>query len=284
MDEHVMEALGKAKVVIRDGRVVEVGEPLIEYCPLFHAARGIERLTKEAIRENIAFRIRDVGMFTPRRSFEPEKFVDFGVSEILMSALARGLLDAAVTVCDGAGTVISDDAELVQAIGARISGLVSTSPIASTIEHIKGAGGHVLDEQHATIDQVRGLERAMELGYRRIGITVSTVEDARACRRLARDGMSVALFGVHLTGLTQAEAREMAELVDVMTACASRHVREQAGERALLQAGASVPMFALTQLGKELMLERMKDVPSPLFVRRTKLPHTEQGRSPSPLV
>lgn len=279
-----MEALGRARVVIRDGRVVEVGEPLIEYCPLFHAARGIERITKRAIRENIAFRIKDVGMFTSRRSFESGKFVDFGVSEILMSALTRGLLDATVTVCDGAGTVISDSAELVQAIGARMSGLVSTSPIASTIEHIKGAGGHVLDEHHATIDQPRGLERAIALGYRRIGVTVSTVEDARACRRLERDGVSVALFGVHVTGLTQDEAREMAELVDVMTACASRHVREQAGERALLQAGASVPVFALTQLGKELILERIRDVSSPMLIRRAKLPHIEQDKSPRPLV
>jgi len=283
MDEHVMEALGRARVVIRGGRVVEVGKPLIEYCPLFHVARGIERLTEETIRENIELRIREVGMFTPRRSFEPEKFVDFGVSETLMSALGRGLLDAAVTVCDGAGTVITEDARLVQAIGARISGLVSTSPIPSTIEHIERAGGCVLDERHATIDQQRGLERAIALGYRRIGITVSTVEDARACRRLERDGVSVALFGVHLTGLTRDEAVEMAELVDVITACASRHVRELAGEKALLQAGVSVPVFALTQLGKELMLERMKDVSSPMLIRRARLPHGE-GRSPVPLV
>jgi hypothetical protein len=27
MDEHVMEALGKAKIIIRDGKVVEVEEP-----------------------------------------------------------------------------------------------------------------------------------------------------------------------------------------------------------------------------------------------------------------
>ena len=29
MDEHVMEALGKAKIIIRDGKVVEVEEPQV---------------------------------------------------------------------------------------------------------------------------------------------------------------------------------------------------------------------------------------------------------------
>ena len=36
MDEHVIEALGRAKITIKDGKVVDVGEPMIEYCPLFH--------------------------------------------------------------------------------------------------------------------------------------------------------------------------------------------------------------------------------------------------------
>lgn len=38
-----MEALGKTRVRVRDGRVVEVSQPLIEYCPLFHKYRGIEK-------------------------------------------------------------------------------------------------------------------------------------------------------------------------------------------------------------------------------------------------
>lgn len=55
MDEHVIEALGKARIVIKNGKVVEVGEPQIEYCPLFHKYRGIEKLDPETVKENMEF-------------------------------------------------------------------------------------------------------------------------------------------------------------------------------------------------------------------------------------
>lgn len=64
MDRHVMEALGKARVVVENGRVVEVTEPKIKYCPLFAKHRGIKEITKESIKENIEFRIKDFGLFT----------------------------------------------------------------------------------------------------------------------------------------------------------------------------------------------------------------------------
>ena len=47
MDKHVIEALGRARITVQDGKVVDVGEPKIEYCPLFHKHRGIEKLTPE---------------------------------------------------------------------------------------------------------------------------------------------------------------------------------------------------------------------------------------------
>ena len=33
-DEHIIEAIGRCRVVIRDGKVVEVGEAMIKDCPL----------------------------------------------------------------------------------------------------------------------------------------------------------------------------------------------------------------------------------------------------------
>ena len=33
-DEHVIEAIGKCRIVIRNGVVVEVGPPLVSECPL----------------------------------------------------------------------------------------------------------------------------------------------------------------------------------------------------------------------------------------------------------
>jgi len=49
VDEHVVEALGKARIVIRDGKVVEIGEPQIKYCPLFHKYRGMEKIDLQTI-------------------------------------------------------------------------------------------------------------------------------------------------------------------------------------------------------------------------------------------
>ena len=55
MDEHVIEGLGKARIVVRDGKVVEVGEPLLSYCPIFDKHRGIKKFDKDSITKNIEY-------------------------------------------------------------------------------------------------------------------------------------------------------------------------------------------------------------------------------------
>ncbi|MDW7733537.1 MAG: DUF2099 family protein, partial [Methanolobus sp.] len=148
---HIMEILGRAKVVVEDGKVVEVGEPQIRWCPIFEKARGIKEITKEEVRKNMEFRIRDFGLFTAERKLEMDVFVGFGASEVMMTGLNRGMLDTTVTVCDGAGTVITNNPSLVQGMGARISGLVETEPIDAVINGIADRGGIVLDPSNATI-------------------------------------------------------------------------------------------------------------------------------------
>ena len=56
MSEHIIEALGLSKITIKDGKVVDVTEPEVECSPLFDHHRGIKKLTKEVIAENIQFR------------------------------------------------------------------------------------------------------------------------------------------------------------------------------------------------------------------------------------
>jgi len=77
----------------------------------------------------------------------------------MMTGLKRGLIDSTVTVCDGAGTVITDNPELVQGMGALMSGLIETEPIEEIIEGIESRGGIVLDKEKAGIDQVSGLRK-----------------------------------------------------------------------------------------------------------------------------
>jgi hypothetical protein len=38
---HVMELFGKARVVIKDGKVVDVSEPIADWCPIFSKGSNV---------------------------------------------------------------------------------------------------------------------------------------------------------------------------------------------------------------------------------------------------
>jgi len=276
---HVMEMVGNARVVIEDGKVTEVSDPVITWCPLFEKARGIEKITPEKIRENMEFRIQTFGLFTSNRLLDNfEDFVGFGASETMMSGLQNKLIDASVSVCDGAGTVITENPSLVQGMGARMSGLVETSPIPETIQKIKERNGFVLDEKTAIIDPIAGAEKAIALGFKKIAVTVAKAETAVEIRKLEKkNSVSFIIIGVHTTGLSRNDAKTMAENADIITLCASQCLREI---KPLLQVGTAVPLIALTQAGKELLLERAKYVNSTLLVNTMPLPYLPDQKQP----
>jgi putative methanogenesis marker protein 8 len=208
--------------------------------------------------------------------------VNFGASEIMMTALRRGIIDSTVTVCDGAGTVITSNPGLVQGMGALMSGLIETEPIPETIAGIEARGGIVLDKEKACIDQTEGCRMACELGYKNIAVSVVCPEDAGKLRELEKEyGVELTLIGAHLTGLRTREAREFIAALDIVTGCASRTVRDIV--KPILQVGTSVPMFAITQKGKELLCERAKEVDSPILVNTMKLPVLPEHKQPKPL-
>ena len=161
----IMEIMGKTRVVVKDGEVIEVGESELEWCPLIDKLSGVQKITPEEVKKNVESKIKDYGMFTSKRQLlGQDTFVAFGASEIMMSGLRSGFLDATVTACDGAGTVISNNPELVQGIGGRMSGLVKTEPISDVIDGIQKLGGTVLDNKTASIDPISGVKKAAELG------------------------------------------------------------------------------------------------------------------------
>ncbi len=284
-DRHVMEALGKTRVVVENGKVVEVGEPQTEYCPIFDKVRGIKKFTPETAKQNIEFRIKDFGMFTEHRELEMEIFVGFGASETFMTGLRRGLIDTSVTACDGAGTVITSNPKLCQGMGSRISGLIETSPIPKLIQRIHELGGIVLDPETARIDQVEGVKKAIELGYKKIGVSVTNVKDIREIRRIEKkEGVTVVGFGVHTTGMPEDEAKEFIKLVDMTTGCTSKYIRGCIAGSTIAQFGTAIPIFAITQIGKELLLERAKEVEDPMLINTMKLPVLPEEKQPRPLI
>ncbi len=250
-DEHIIEAIGRCRVVVQNGNVVSVGDPIIADCPLAKRfAFPVPEITKEAVKENIGHRIQAFGMCTPAREvLDTRPFVGFGASELLSFGIKAGLIDAAVLVCDGAGTVIAPTPALVQGIGGRMSGLVRTTPYKEVIHRIEQNGGYVLDHISGHIDQLAGVVLASEQGFARVAVTVADPGTAEAIRKIHPDTFVVA---VHVSGLTHDEARRLVAASDLVTACASKPIREIAGAKALVQAGIAIPVFAMTPRAKDL--------------------------------
>lgn len=281
-DEHIIEAMGRCKIVIRNGKVVEVGEAQIRDCPLAKRfAYPVPDMNPESVRANIEYRISSFGMCTPwREVLGSQEFVGFGASEILSFGLHAGLIDAVVIACDGAGTVVVNKPSLVQGIGGRMSGLAKTIPYREVISRIEENGGVVIDRVHARIDQATGVKRAYELGFRDVAVTVTLPDEAKNIRKQFPGAI---IFGVHLTGLTREEAETLVSSSDLVTACASKTIREVAGKDALIQAGISIPIFAMTEKGKELIIEKIRQGKEPIMVKATRLPALGEHQ-PDPLV
>ncbi len=280
MDE--MELLGKTKVVVKDERVVETGEPLITWCPLFDKVRGIKEITPEAAAANMEFRMREHGMFTSKRKLEMDVFVGFGASEVMMTATSRGLIEAAVTVCDGAGTVITSNPSLIQGMGGWISGLVETDPIPEVLAGIEEREGTVLDPKIALIDQVAGAKLAANR-FSKFAVTVADADTAEELRRLEKErNVQILIVGVHLTGIGEDEADRLVAAADIVTSCASKFIREKV--RPLVQVGTAVPLFGLTRWGKEVLVERAKEVDRPILINTMPLPVLPENKQPRPLV
>ncbi|KKH42324.1 methanogenesis marker 8 protein [Methanosarcina mazei] len=281
---HIMEMMGKARVVVKDGKVIEVGIPEVEWCPLFVKLRGVEKMTPDEIRKNMEARISELGMFTGNRRLEFETtVVAFGASEIMMSGLTSGFLETTVTACDGAGTVISGNPALVQGIGGRMSGLIETEPIDALIRGIEERGGTVLDPATATIDPAGGVRKAAELGYKKIAVTIADAKTAKNVRKIeSESGLDLFVIAVHVTGISREEAQELLDNSDIVISCASKYIRELA--KPLVQVAAAIPLFALTKKGKELVIERAKDIESPILINTMPLPVIPEHKQPRELI
>ncbi|MGF7117646.1 methanogenesis marker 8 protein [Methanobacterium oryzae] len=260
MDEHVIEALGKARVVVKNGKVVEVGEPKINYCPLFDKYRGIKELTPEAIKENIEFRIQDFGMCTSERKLRMKDFLSFGVSETLSTLLDEDIIDCAVIVSEGCGTVIVTDPEFVQGMAGRISGFLSTSPITEIIDAV--GSQNVLNPESAEINQIKGALKAIDMGYTNIAITVISPDDAKRLRQIEKEhkDVKIYIFAAHVTEMSKEDAEALFDTADVITSCASKYIREVGENRGSFTAGASIPIYGATEAGEKFLKIRIEKI------------------------
>ena len=279
-DRHVIEALGKAEVVIENGKITYIGEPVVDYCSIFDNGQHNGDLTKEFIKSNINKRIDEFGMCTPQRSIDVEDTMSFGTSETLKTNMINGNVDCVVGACEGVGTLLIDDAELVQGVGGRVSALISTTPIDEVMDKV--GRENVLNLETAELNPLKGLEMAIERGYKNIAITIIPTEMVKDLRQHPKpEDVNIYIFVAHTTNVSKKEAEMLFDYADVISGCSSINIRETAEERKPYYAGKKVPLYAVTENGKRLLNERLEYIGYELCEKKYPQDFTQ---SPKPLI
>jgi putative methanogenesis marker protein 8 len=267
-----------------DGEAVTVlTEPVVTYCPLHESLYGTKKVDAQAVKKSVEIKIEKFGFCCRCRDFSLDPIVAYGASEMMSVWLNKGLIDSAVVVCDGAGTVMTGNGKLVQGIGARLTGIIKTSPIREVIDHIEKNGGAVLDRIEARIDQVAGVNHVFMAGAKHVAVSVASFQakEISDIRRLEKiEGKEAVIFSVCNTLAKKSDVKHI-EKADIVCASASTILRKAIGSRALLQVGVTIPVFALTARGKELILAYLAAFKEKLVVFRTsRLPYEISNRGP----
>jgi putative methanogenesis marker protein 8 len=264
-DIHVLKYFSSF-VSISRRKVINITEPSLTFCPLaahlykdFRSISGNDKeVVKDAIKKAIESKIRDYGFFTDDRKFLfDDVSIPYGASEMLSFALKKRAIDAVVLVCEGAGTVVTSKADIVQGIGARMNSLLLTSPIKGIIRNLKSAGCQILFE-NALIDQIRGVEKAIKSGHKNIAVTVCghSAGDLKTIRLLEKEyGVSVICLAVCTTGIGKDKINMIRDCADLVWSCASSDTRRIIGPLAVFQLSRQIPVFVLTKKGVNFVSE-----------------------------
>ena len=258
-DLHIIR-LFSSFVAISNGKVIKITDPKMIYCPL---ARQLYRhipipdppdreMIKTLIRQGIEEKIEKLGFFKPGRKLEHSKIaIPYGASEILMYALKKKAIDAAVVACEGAGSVITTSPDVVQGIGARMNGLFYTTPIPDLIDRLETLGA-LVPFRDGAINQTESAREAVRHGFKNFAVTVNGYMDEKleTLRKIeAKYNVTITIFLVCSTGISQERAGEILEKADVVWSCASEEVRSIVGPKSILQITRKIPVFVLTQKG-----------------------------------
>lgn len=286
MSEHMLE-MAKALVLVKDGEITVLSDPKIKHCPLRSQLYGCDEESRDTVRRVLERHMAEYGMYGPNRVLESdEKPVSFGASEIIMDGITEGLIDAAVVVCEGAGTTIVTRPEVLQATGAHMTGLIRTDPIPEIQGGLRQRGCTFLDDV-CTIDPVKGYLKAVRGGFKNIAVTITGLRsfEARTLREMGHvSGHPPIVFAVHNSGVSKEDAVTLAKYCDIVWACASKEIRLVAEGRAKIQIGISIPVFAFSDVGKRLVLNRAYHFDEGLIIHRASLPLVPSGKQPEPLI
>jgi putative methanogenesis marker protein 8 len=269
--------MGAIVRIYEDGSVEIVSKPKVLHCPYMYRVYGIRVSCDDVVEHVVKVKMVLYGLFTRRRRFDFGRIVSFGTSEIISWGLSRGVFDCAVVVCDGAGTVITKSPTLVQGIGAVMNGLLKTYPVIEVVEAIEKFGGIVLDKDEATIDQVKGVLKAVDIGCRRVAVSVIGLRcwEISEIRRIEDyEKIDITIFSTCNT-LAKEECVKHIEKADYVCTSANHMLRKALASKVLMQLGVTIPVYILTKKMKDIVLDYIKDLDETLLIRRTSIPYEE---------
>ena len=251
-------------VAVSQGEVIKITEPTLKYCPLVDIMNkdmnkknlSIKKL-KHNIQKSITGKIKKFGYYTADRELERKKIaIPYGASEMISYACKKGIIDAAVVACDGTGTIVVDKPELIQGIGARMNGLFYTTPITEVINNLEARGCRVIFPGTAKINQIPGIKKAAELGYKNIAVTINGYlgDSLQSLHKIEKNNnISITSLMVCNTAAKPERIREINDNADLVWSCASRGIREQTAKESILQITTGIPVFVLTKKGLDFV-------------------------------
>lgn len=190
-----------------------------------------------------------------------EANVTFGASETLYSAFKSNLIDAAVIVSNNLGTIITTNAENTQGSVKRMTGLFYTSPDEKIMATAKDSNIIPVFPYSASIDQLAGVKKAIELGYKNIAVSVAANNNYihEYLKELEKNyNVKIYKFGLCSTSINEATALVMRDNADVVWSCASKNVKTYIEPNSLIQVGLKIPVHILTSDGWEIVKNHLK--------------------------
>lgn len=191
-----------------------------------------------------------------------ERNVSFGASESMADSIDHGIIDAAVIVSNNLGTVITNTSSTTQGVVKRMSGLFYTSPSPNSIDNAYHSNIFPVFPITGDIDQLEGVKQAIQLGYKRIAVSVAADDNKLLSEisKLEKDGITIYKFGLCATGVTENTATIMAKNADVIWSCASKYVRELVAPASLLQIGIKIPVYIMNTKGLDIIKPRLLSI------------------------
>lgn len=269
-DVHIVRYFSSL-ITVSNGKVIKVTEPNVPGCRmagfLYKGLKNNPALSKERLREEIAKVIEDkikhFGFCTKNRVVcQEENSVPYGASEIIAYGLKNKLIDGAVVVCDGVGTVVTNKPQVVQGIGARMHMVLKTSFIPEVAVKLRRYGCGILKEK-GLIDQKNGVIVASEKRYKNIAVTVCSFgsESLREIRDVEKErGISTTILAVCTTGIKTGRLMEIEKYADMVWTCNSPDVKNRLSNKAIKTLSDASPVYVLTQKGAELISNYMPSV------------------------